>query len=143
MSSLPSTYADFGSSVASIDVDQWVLATLELWLPTYLKHVASERNLAYAIGLPEHYANVVQDDEWPDYSLPAILVATARTQNQLEIMADGSYTAEWLVQVSAVVRGQDAASTRENASYTELALRQALVQHPSLGGYATKTRWLT
>lgn len=143
MSSLPAQYADFGQTVASVDVDQWVLATLELWLPTYLTHVASERNLPYAIAEPVNYANVVDDDEWPDYSLPAILVATARTATGPEVMHDGSYSAEWLVAISAVVRGRAAAETRALASYTELAVRQALVQQPSLGDHASATRWLT
>ena len=141
-SPLPARYADFGTAIASVDVDDWVLSTIKTWLPTYLAHVESAKGLDYSIGVPTSYANVIQDDEWPDHSLPAILVATVKTDGTPQIRPDGGYTVGWLAAVSAVVRGQNAAMTRELASYTELAVRMALVQHQTLGGNARATRWV-
>jgi hypothetical protein len=138
---LPPRFADFGESIASVDIDEWVLATLELWMPTYLAWIKQDKGLPYDIALPKRYANVIEDLEWPDYALPAILVATAKTDGTPDVLGDGSYSVNWLVAVSAIIRGQNPAMSRSLASYTELAVRMVLLQHGTLGGYARSTRW--
>jgi hypothetical protein len=144
MSVTAPAYADFGSCLASVDVDEAVLATLQKWMPTYLGFLQTSRSLPFDLYAPDasHYANVILDDEWRDISLPAILVATARTHSEPEVMPDGSCLVDWLVAVSAVVRGQSRAQTRQLASLYELATRMVLVQQWDLGDFADSVRWL-
>lgn len=136
--------ADFGPGLASVDVDEAVLATLRKWLPTYLRYVAASRSLGYELAVPAaaSYANVISDAEFTDKGLPSILVATAQTDGELEIV-DGAYVTPWLVAISAVVRGRTAPETRMLASYYELAIRMALVQQGTLDGFASATRWMS
>jgi hypothetical protein len=146
-------FADFGSAVATVDIDDWVMDTLAYWMETYLSWIElgrpdktgmlQTRPLGYEIARPKNYANVIDSTEWPSSSLPAILVATAKTNGASTIDGEGKYQTPWLTAVSAIVRGQNPTMTRALASYTELACRMILVQHGMLGGYARNTRWLT
>lgn len=140
-------YADFGIAVASADIDDAVVATLQKWLPTYLAWLERTRQLSYQLGRPKSYASTVDDDQFLDRALPAVLVATARTQSAPLVAEDGSYSAPWLVATSAVVRGRTPAETRRTASLYELAVRMAVVQaltrdSQELGGPIRGVRWI-
>jgi hypothetical protein len=136
-------YADFGELVVETDVDDAVIATLKMWLPTYMTQLELERGLDYRLARPrqESYANAIGDDEFLDHALPAVIVTTAQTDGMPDIMSDGSHIASWSVRVSCIVRGPTAAQTRYNASLTSGSVRRALVQHSSLDGAVHTLRW--
>ena len=136
--------AAWGPAIASVDVDNAVIGMLKTWLPTYLRFVALNKGLSYKFAEPKEsaYANTISDDQFLDHGLPAILVGTARTQGEVQRTSDG-YVPTWLVATSAIVRGRTPSETRALASYYDLAIRMAMVQKPSLDGFAVETHWMS
>lgn len=123
--------AEFGPIVTSIDVDEAVLTTLRLWLPTYLTKIEEERSLTPGtLQRPKtgSYDNVIDDEQFPDYDLPAIIVTTAQTEGEPQQDGEGNYYAAWNVAVSAITRGRNKKETRNLASWFEACVRRALVQ---------------
>jgi hypothetical protein len=113
-----SLHADWGELVIATDVDRAVLLQLQRWLPTYLTRAEVERDLpAHLLARPnaESYQNVLEDDDFPDGRLPAILVTTAQT-GDVAVGTEGAYYASWQVVVSVIVRGRTAPETREVAA---------------------------
>lgn len=125
-------YADFGPLVTSVDVDEQVLATLRMWLPTHLSQLERERGMTLrTLDRPKDvsYANALDEDEFPDHTLPAVITTTAQTEGQPEKDGDGNYYAAWNVVVSAIVKGRHPVETRRVAALFEGAVRRVLVQH--------------
>ena len=135
-------FATFGPMVASDDVDRAVIAHLRKWLPTYLKQIAFVKDAKLAAPRRASYATVLPtNNEWKNFCLPGVFVATARTEGTPDHDGSGDVVASWLVAISAMVRGRDAAEARRNASLYELGIRMAMEQHGDLGGFAIGTRW--
>lgn len=134
--------ADFGPLLLNVDIDDAVLATLKLWLPTYLRQQEIERDKSVGFfnrPKDESYANTLDDDEFPDHWLPAIIVTSAHTEGDPQKDGDGNYYAAWNVVVSAIVRGRTPPETRWVASQFEGAVRRTLVhQGVSIDG---ELRW--
>jgi hypothetical protein len=128
--------ADWGAVVVETDVDRAVIAPLMTWMPTYLTQTERERNLTpylLARPLPESYQNVLEDDEFPDGRLPAVVVTTAQTDGDPEpivVGVDAAYAAWWRVNASAVVRGRTPHETREIAALFGGCIRRILTQQP-------------
>jgi hypothetical protein len=137
--------ADWGQLVVETDVDREVIAPLMLWMPTYLRQVERERDLApHLLARPrlESYQNALEDLSFPDARLPAIVVTTAQTEGDPEPQIaglDDAYAAAWLVRVSAVVRGRTPPETREIAALVSGCVRRILVNQATALG---KMRWL-
>lgn len=137
-----SIHADFGPLIVETDVDGAVIGTLKLWLPTYLAQAERDRGLAsrtLARPKPESYANTLEDDEFLDHRLPAILVTTASAP-AFTRMAGGVYEAIWTVAVSSVVRGDYPSITREIASVFNGCVRLCLTQQGHLDDFANGVR---
>lgn len=123
--------ATWGPMVTSIDVDEAVLDTLRIWLPTYMTKIEEERGLDHNTltrPKPGQFDNVIDDDEFPDVNLPAVIVTTAQTEGEPQQDGNGNYYAAWNVVVSAIVRGRSKKETRNLASWFEGSVRRALVQ---------------
>jgi hypothetical protein len=134
--------AEFGPFVVDTDVDVAVVDTLRLWLPTYLAQAERERGLAnklLARPVEESYANVLEDDEFADHRLPAILVTTANLADT-DVGSDGLYSGRFQVNVTAVVRGRTPAEARAVAALFAGCIRRVMLDHPSLGHFAGTTR---
>lgn len=135
--------ADFGPLVVETDVDFAIIKTLRLWLPTYLAQAERERDLAprvLARPEPVSYSNLLDDDEFPDSRMPAILVTTAQVNDEPVIDAAGIYSVGWRAVVTAVVRGRTPGESRALASLFGGSVRRCLVQQQDLGGFASETR---
>lgn len=134
--------ADFGPMIVETDIDRAAVKNLRLWLPTYLSWAEKKRGLKpglLARPRPESYQNTLEDDKFPDAALPAILVTTAQTEADAEFGTDACYYAVWRCVVTAVVRGEVPAQTREVASVFGGCVRLIMVQHAlGLGGGETK-----
>jgi hypothetical protein len=123
--------ADFGPLVLSPDIDDATIATLREWFPTYMERHAEERDLDLTqIQLPKsgQFAAVIDDEQFPDYNLPSIIVTTAQTEGEPTQDGNGNYFAAWNVVVSAIVRGRNALETRQLAGHFEGCVRRILVQ---------------
>jgi hypothetical protein len=128
------TVADFGVLVVETDIDRALIKTLRMWLPRYIAELERERAdvlQGQRIARPEQasYQNVLEDDDFPDGSLPAILVTTA-SPSQVERYSDERYAAQWTTRVSAVVRGKTGAEAREVAALYAGSVRRILVDQP-------------
>lgn len=133
-------HADFGPLIVETDVDEAVIATLKLWLPTHLSQVEREREVALrTLARPSaaSYSNVLEDDEFLDHALPAILVTTAETSDY-DRLPRGLYNAAFRCVVSCVVRGRTGPETRKVASLFSGAVKRALAQNPDLGDFANE-----
>jgi hypothetical protein len=138
--------AEFGDLVTTVDVDDAVVATLKMWLPTYLTQFEQERDLAPGfLSRPNDsaYANTLESDEFLDHTLPAVIVTTAATADPPVITNNWSYIANWRLTVSSVLRGRRPPETRRSASYFEGSVRRLLVQKGDLGGLAKRCRWIS
>jgi hypothetical protein len=126
--------ADWGEIVVETDVDRSLILRLVMWMPTYLTHTETARNLTpHLLARPnlESYQNALEDDTFPDGRLPALVVATARTDTEPEPLTtatDDAYSAFWRTSVSAVVRGRTPPETRELAALYGGCVRAILVQ---------------
>jgi hypothetical protein len=127
--------AEFGDLVVETDVDRAIVGTLRTWMPTYLSHLEVERDLRprlLARPKPESFANALDNDEFLDHALPAIVVTTAQATD----VATGpsfvgqTYNASFTVVVSAIVRGRTPGETREVAALFGGCVRRILVQQP-------------
>jgi hypothetical protein len=113
-------FADFGSSITLIDIDNVVLSALSGWLPTFVR--SQERISGYEVGrqrLPgeSSYLNALEEIErLPDDRLPAIVAITASTTGEPERDAGGNYSAAYRVVVYSFVRGISDVDVRTQAS---------------------------
>lgn len=132
----------FGPLVGAGDVQDAVEATVRLWLPSYLAEVA-RRDGREAGALPAFlsYTRLLDIEDLPQASqIPACVIVCPGTGDIVR-HGTGRHDAEFAVGVGAVV----AADTRDHAErlaklYT-LALRALLVQHPTLGNFASGVWW--
>lgn len=131
----PHPVAAWGVCVIETDVDRALIATLREWLPTYLKQLELERDdvlqgKKLARPKPGSFQNVLDDDEFPEGGLPAVLVTTSRMDEVQAWPNLNSYGATWVTRVSVVVRGQTGAATREIAALFAGAVRRILKDQP-------------
>jgi hypothetical protein len=135
--------ADFGPLVVETDVDVAVIATLRLWLPTYLARIEDERSLANRTlprPSPQSYTNALEDDEFADNWIPAVIVTTAQLDDEPVIDGAGVYSGGWSVVVSAISRGRTPIESRALAALYGGCVRRCLVHQQDLGGFASETR---
>jgi hypothetical protein len=128
---VPTAYAEWGKLLVETDVDRAVIAALMTWMPTYLTQAERERGLTpHLLARPtnESYTNALEDDEFPDGRLPAMVVTTARTEDNPDSFDIRRYAAAWRVNVSAVIRGRTPPETREVAALFGGCVRRILIQ---------------
>lgn len=134
--------ANWGPIVVSTDVDEAILAVLKKWMPTYINRMSAERGLSYKLPVPKTYSNYIDLDEILDHHLPAIVVTTAKAHKTMG-GANSIISAEWDVQVSAIMRGTSPPSTKSNTSLVEGAIRRCMVQKcRDNAGILSNTHWL-
>jgi hypothetical protein len=129
MSATPLPRADWGTALAETDVDRAVIAVLKLWMPTYLTQAERARSLqSHLLARPadQSYQNALEDTDFPDGRLPAIVVTTAQT-DEVTSNPGRRYSADFAVVVSCIVRGRTVYETREVASIFGMCVRQVLV----------------
>jgi hypothetical protein len=148
MPTVPGQRNDFGPLVVETDVDTAVIKLLRKWLPTYLSILEDERELeahTLARPKPESYTNTIDEDEFLDHRLPAVIVTTARTVGAPTRLGDGIYATTWAVTVSSVVRGRTPSETRWVASLFGGSVRRALTHNMDLetDGAVNGIRWLS
>lgn len=138
--------ADFGPMIVETDVDAAVIKQMSTWFPTYLAQAERERGLnnrALVRPRAESFANTLDEDEFLDRMLPAIIVTTAQTVGTPERDGNGMYYAIWDVVISAVVRGRTPPETRGYAALYGGIVRRIVASMPSLGGFASESTWVS
>jgi hypothetical protein len=138
--------AEFGPLIIETDVDAAVVGLLIERVPNMLSVIERERDLPERfLQRPRRadYRSVLDDDEFLDRSLPAILVTTANTVGEPASDGEGLVYAAWSVIITAVARGRHAPESRVNASLYGGAVRRILTQNASLRGFAGDTKWMS
>lgn len=128
-----------GPFVGPAQVRQAVLATLKLWAPFYVGEAVRQTGAALP-GFTD-FVNEPLDSPTTVVEAPRYVVAVPGTVGPPKRKGDGSYLATWDVQIALWLWGADYQETQDHLSFYVTALRQLLLQQPSLGGFAMSTTW--
>lgn len=131
--------AVFGKIVTGRQVEQAVTAFLQAWLPTYTAEVARQTGRDDTLIAPvRSWSTSNRFARRPEDQLPAGIVISPGISDRPERRGDGSLGAWWRIGVAIVAAGKagDQDDANELAKLYGAAVRAALAQHPSLGGFA-------
>ena len=121
----------FGALRDAGQLEDAVLARLQMWLPTYLGRLEAERGTKLA--QIRSYSCHSEYDRLPQQALPTVIVTSPGTAAEPVHEGDGRYSALYTVEVTVVTAGADPLPTRRAAQMYGLAVQGALLQHPRLG----------
>lgn len=134
----------FGPIVTGKQVRTAMRNHLRTWMPTYLPEIGREdgrsgdalpqfRSWVSALDLPE---GKFTEDQMPS----CVIVAPGMTE---EPVKQGQiFICRWAVSVGVCVSGQDRENTFDLSELYAAAVRAAVLQHSSLGGFASGIDWL-
>lgn len=126
------------------DVEQGVLSHVQMWLPYEIASLEREKGIApKSIQLPKAWNVITRFSRFPADRLPWIFVISSGIHAGKPPYrdGDGDVTAHWLIAVGAIVVAKDADSAKELAGYYGAAIRDVMMQKPSIGGIANATDW--
>jgi hypothetical protein len=134
--------ATFGPCFIETDLDDAIITLLGRWLSTYMKQFADERSVPMLeVPKPVSIRNAIDDDEFPDSGFPAVIVTTARTVGVPDRYADGSYSSDWTVVITSIVRGSVASDTKRKAATMNGTIRRLLSQQVDGQGPVRTSEW--
>jgi hypothetical protein len=134
----------YGRIITRNDVRDATIEHLQLWTPAYIGEVAVQRNKGRC-DLPEFRSfrfSTSDVDKWAEEQLPACVVVCPGLSDEPLRQGNGLYDSEFGVGVGVIVSGRDEQSTDELVGIYCAAVRAAMVQHQSLGGFASGVRWI-
>jgi hypothetical protein len=129
--------SDIGTLITDDMVEDAVIATIKLWLPTYMSEV--ERQLGLT---PNYYQRPPGDasytvradfDKWPEEMLPVVIVISPGIDDDPPKDGNRRYRASFQIGTVCVVSSINQLETRRYAYRMGAALRAVLVQKQSLG----------
>lgn len=128
-----------GPFVGISHVRQAVKATLERWAPFYL----AEANRQTGLELPpfNDFVNEPLTAPGTVSEAPRYVVSVPGTLGAPTRKGDGTYRAVFDVRVELWMWGADYQDTEDKLGFYAIALRELLVQQPSLGGLAESVVW--
>jgi hypothetical protein len=139
----PVTPDIFGPIVSAGEVADAMETTLQTWSATYIAEMAART------GLNQMQPFGSWEAVYEYRALPAdlsaacwVLVPTTDPRRTPAKQGDGTYRAVFIAQVNLVVFGTDWRSSRDLVYAYAAAVNAAVLQHGSLGGFASNTRWL-
>jgi hypothetical protein len=134
----------YGRIITRGDVRDAVTAHLKDWAKAYIGEVAVQRGKERC-DLPQFRSfrfSTEDVDKWAEDQLPACVIVCPGLADAPDRQGDGIHDGEWSVGVGVIVSGRDQDSTDELVGIYTAAVRAALVQHPSLGGFASGVEWI-
>lgn len=131
-----------GPLLGPAQVAQAAEATLKAWLPATVAEVADAHALELFVPRdPEDYRLVATADAVRAVDRVAVAVTSPGLTERPRRSGRGTYDARYALVVSTFVRAADYDVTLRTASAYAVAVRTALLQHPSLGGFASGVEW--
>lgn len=127
----------FGPMVMDVDVEKAVRATLERWMPTYLREIERRRGFA-EFDFPDiaaYRAMDIQEERFPEEQIPAVQIMLT-TETEIFTRAE-SASAIWKGPIDVLVSTTEPETAREMASYYQFCMGLVLVQHFTLDGSIT------
>jgi hypothetical protein len=131
-----------GPVVLADDVDMAVLGALRMWMPTYLNPMAQKVPTTKQLPRPRTYTNTVENIEWLDHQLPAIVVETSQAI-ATRGGPDSQYAVDWRTAVSVIVRGRNPSATRRLASIFIGATTLCVVQKAKTADVIDDLRYMS
>lgn len=135
----------FGPLLASLVVEDAADATVRKWMRTELAEVAAQYGLARGqLALPKSYPTASQFG-WVEDQLPSIGIHCPGVSGPpvKESGPRGNFRVKWRLEVAALVSASTQINTDRLAKLYAAALWAAIMQHPSLGGVAEDTEWVS
>lgn len=149
----------FGINVDGDDVEAALLAHLKRWMPSYVPDIVREKDpdgerWPGGVGpmvpggppsvLPVHEFTVkhAADEKWPEDQLPMLLAHCPGFAAPPSYEGDGTVSASFLVNLSAIASGVDIEDTKKLARVYGSAANKIITQKPDLGGFAENTQWV-
>jgi len=136
MSAPPATQAEIGPFVTGADVEQAIMQTLKLWLPSYIAEGERAHGLTPGdIPAPRGWALTGRDlEKYTSDQLPCIVVmAGGIVVKPLATGYPGKVTAVWVCDVGCIFNAAWGRTSREYAQLYVRAISLALVQRPLEG----------
>lgn len=128
-----------GPLIGAHEVTKAAAATLTTWLPSVLDEVNQAKGLELAD--PSSFEQVPTADAVRQIDGTTVAIAAPGLIGEPHRSGRGEWSATWAVVVTVFTRQDDYASTLAAASAYGVAVRTALLQHPTLGGIASAVDW--
>lgn len=134
----------YGHMVDGQEVEDAVASILALWLPDSLAAQADRRGYTDPLPVPgaaQVWPDETPEERWPEHQLPALGIGSPGTVGEPVKDGDGSYRATWSIGIGITVSANSPQATRKLSRVYGAAIRQALLQRRSLGGFAYGMGW--
>lgn len=132
----------YGTVVSRGDVEQAIMATINLWLEAMLEDFEVERNLGFEsiprIGPVGVYSGL-DAETFQQSNLPAVIV-NCEPVDQPEVHGDGIYQQWYEATIICLSESSDEIDARSLADAYGTAVMGSIGQHGSLGDFALDTR---
>lgn len=133
----------FGRILDKTDAENAMEEHLRLWLTTYIAELERQKGFAAeTIQTPVAWLRANDFAKWPEDQTPAIIIISPGLVGDPKAEGNRVWSAPYGVGVAAVVSSIDRPRTRALAGFYGAAIRAAVLQHPSLGGFARDTTWV-
>jgi len=132
-----------GQIVTGEAVEVAMLDTLQTWLQTYIAEIERQTGRdPESIPMIRSWSTSTQFDAQSEDQLPRVMLIATGMSGEPQRDGSGSYDARWGVAVGVIASASTQSATNALAKLYAAAIRTAVVQHRSLGGFALGTEWL-
>jgi len=131
----------FGRMFVPRDLEEAALATVRLWLPTYLAEIERQRGLdVQSIPTIGSYSTSNEFYKWNEDAIPALIaVSPGRVPRRAERRANGQIDAWYRIGLAVIVGGADREDVRRISGLYGAAVRGGILQHQTLGDFGAET----
>jgi hypothetical protein len=128
----------FGEILTGYDVEQAVEATIDTWLPDYLRELERQKDIPAGSLLPIASKMTVNDfAQYQGAPLPLMVIICPGTEGPPEWHGDLRVASVWWTcGVAVIVEAVNEMYARQLAQLYAAAIRTLLAQRPSLGNFA-------
>lgn len=112
------------------------------WMTAYIAEIERQLGLdPKTIPVIKSYVTANEFRKWPEEQTPAILVVSPGLTDPPKKEGDGTYRGSFSLGVAAIAKGRTKQETQRTAKVYGAAIAGAMVQHPSLQGFARGLGW--
>lgn len=129
--------------ITGADVQAAAMDTLQLWMPAYVAELERQTGREpRSVPLPKTWKHTTEKlQRWPEDQVPAVIVVSPGTEGDPLVNGDGTYDVAFVLGVGVIVAARDQPSANDLVKLYAAAIRTLLVQHASLGGFASGLVW--
>lgn len=134
----------FGPIVTGKQVRTAMRDHLRTWLPAYLPEIGrGDGRLGDALPQPRSWVSALDmpDGKFTEDQMPSCVIVAPGLAEE-PVKKGGLFICRWAVSVGICVSGQDRENTFDLSELYAAAVRAAVLQNSSLGGFSTGTDWL-